>query len=121
MRQSYNDNSEKRRKYSQAYRAKLGYEDYRRGNLRKRGLTPDGYDVLLRRQNGVCAICGTPPPAGKVLCVDHDHADERIRGLLCNNCNGALGLLKDSPAIVEAALRYLEQFSQLRLVKVEAT
>jgi len=117
MRQSYNDNSEKRRKYSQTYRAKLGYEDYRRGNLRKRGLTPDGYDILLRRQNGVCAICGTPPPAGKVLCVDHDHVDKKVRGLLCDRCNQGIGFLKDSPTIIEAALKYVQRFSQLKLLK----
>ena len=30
-----------------------------------------------------------------------------LRGLLCNNCNRGIGHLKDSPMIIEKALKYL--------------
>lgn len=90
---------------------------FRRIRLSKYRITPDEYDVLLAEQKGVCAICGKPPAKGKSLHVDHDHVDGQIRGLLCYRCNHALGLLKDSPTIIEAALKYVRGFSQLRLVK----
>lgn len=53
-------------------------------------LSKEQYEELLTLQKGVCAICNTPPPEGKLLLVDHDHETEQVRGLLCNSCNGKL-------------------------------
>lgn len=49
-------------------------------------LTVDDYDLLLKRQGGVCAICGKPPKKTR-LAVDHDHKTGKVRGLLCFYCN----------------------------------
>ncbi len=49
-----------------------------------------------------CGICG----AKKGLCLGHDHVTGKARGLLCRQCNTALGLLK-TPKAVRAALKYL--------------
>ncbi len=88
----------------------------RRAHLKKRfGMSLQQYDAMLAKQKGLCAICGTPPKSGS-LRVDHDHADGSVRGLLCNACNQGIGIFKDSPTIVEAALKYLKKHSQLRLV-----
>ncbi len=58
-----------------------------------------------------CAICNTVPSgkgiAGK-LHLDHEHKSGKIRGMLCNNCNRALGLLKDNSEILLRASNYLE-------------
>lgn len=56
--------------------------------LKKFGITEEQYDVLLRKQDGCCAVC-LRPAAGfaKRLCVDHDHFTGQIRGLLCTHCN----------------------------------
>ena len=71
------------------------------------------YLKLLNEQNGLCAICfkkekyiGT---GGKVmrLSVDHDHTTGKIRGLLCNSCNRALGFLLDDPEVTNSATKYL--------------
>lgn len=43
------------------------------------------------------------------LVVDHCHDTGKIRGLLCHNCNRALGLLKDSVHTLESAIDYLEK------------
>jgi hypothetical protein len=42
--------------------------------------------------------------------VDHNHTTGKVRGLLCSSCNGALGLFKDNPEVVAAALLYLKDY-----------
>ena len=54
---------------------------------RKYGLTLEAFDELLASQGGGCAICGKSDPDN----VDHDHATGRVRGILCFNCNIAIG------------------------------
>jgi hypothetical protein len=70
------------------------------------GIDQQAYVELLAAQNGGCAICARPS-GQRHLHVDHDHATDRVRGLLCGPCNQALGLFRDSPEVLEAARRYL--------------
>lgn len=73
------------------------------------GLTPACYQKLLQGQDGRCAICRkTPEENGQRLAVDHCHHTERIRGLLCKDCNLGIGRLGDTVAAVERALNYLK-------------
>jgi Recombination endonuclease VII len=72
---------------------------------RRYGISPAEYDALLAKQGGACAICRRR--AKGRLCVDHCHVTGMVRGLLCNECNGALGYLKDDQASLVAALAYL--------------
>ena len=67
------------------------------------------YEELMSNDN--CQICGCTMTK---KCIDHDHKTKKIRGVLCNNCNTALGLFKDDPVRIENAIRYLEQAKQLR-------
>lgn len=71
------------------------------------GLTPDAFQALIDRQNGVCAICGEAPDAGPV--VDHDHQTGAIRGILCGSCNKGLGMFGDSTQRLRAAITYLAE------------
>jgi hypothetical protein len=81
---------ERRRAYVRAHKAQVDV-NRRRGYLQRRyGLSRADYDALLKRQGGVCAICGKP--SEKTLCVDHCHATGTIRGLLCRKCNLGLRL-----------------------------
>lgn len=80
------------------------------------GLSLEEYDSMLASQNGVCACCGNPEPAidsrtGKArsLAVDHCHATDAIRGLLCSECNIALGLMAEDPDRIKALLTYIEE------------
>lgn len=60
-------------------------------------ITPEQYDLLLARQDGLCAICRKPQhPENHSLCVDHDHTTGQVRELLCHNCNQALGLMQEN-------------------------
>lgn len=93
------------------YRANLerAKATQRRNKLKREyGLTLEQFDAMLTAQSGLCAICGrsmTPPH------VDHDHTTGAVRGLLCQPCNTALGLLQDSTETLAAALRYLTSSS----------
>lgn len=90
--------------------------------LRKNyGITLSEYEDLLAQQRGVCAICERPPMEKvwnelKPLCVDHTHAPgipqrrQRVRGLLCNDCNKALGHVRDNTAVLEKMIAYLRGF-----------
>jgi hypothetical protein len=59
-------------------------------------------------QDGVCVICGSPPPDESSLHVDHDHRTGRIRGLLCFTCNNALGDFGDDLDRLARAVTYLD-------------
>jgi hypothetical protein len=76
---------------------------------RSYGLTFKDYETMLFNQNGVCAICSKEPPNThkKRLNVDHCHTTGKVRGLLCDACNRAIGLLKDSPDLLNKAISYL--------------
>ena len=62
---------------------------------RNYGITIEDYNSLLLKQNNSCAICGVAATIGKKrLHVDHSHITNRVRGLLCQNCNRRLGWLE---------------------------
>lgn len=68
-------------------------------------------------QRGLCAVCGHPQTYrrnGKLLplAVDHDHETGMVRGLLCHDCNRAIGGLRESADIAFAASQYLRKFSR---------
>lgn len=72
----------------------------------------------LKDQNGVCAICGESEKMiikktkkQKKLCLDHCHKTNRIRDLLCNRCNVALGSARDSIEILQSMINYLKKHS----------
>lgn len=95
----------------------LPKKDFRNGgtcNLciraRKYNTTRKYLTNMLEKQGGRCAICRHK--FGK-WCVDHDHSTGVIRGLLCDKCNTALGLLQDSPGIVTRAAEYLGYYSNI--------
>lgn len=71
------------------------------------GVTEAQYRDFYHKQSGKCGICQRRMYSKryKRFAVDHCHTTGRIRGLLCGNCNTAIGLLRDSP---ENALRASE-------------
>lgn len=75
---------------------------------RKYGISLSEYESMAESQNGRCAICDSLPDK-KGLAVDHCHDSGRVRGLLCNKCNAALGFFRDDPERVGAAMAYLRR------------
>jgi hypothetical protein len=68
------------------------------------GMTMEEWDVMLVKQQGRCAICEEPMESPR---VDHCHETERLRGMLCHNCNAGLGHFKDSIDRLGNAVEYL--------------
>lgn len=54
-----------------------------------------------------CQICDQE----ETLVVDHDHKNDKYRGLLCNHCNRGLGHFRDSPIILQKAINYLNKIN----------
>jgi hypothetical protein len=63
----------------------------------------------LRFFRGRCESCGTNDPGRKDWCVDHNHKTGRFRGILCNRCNVALGMVRDNPTVLLSLVQYLSQ------------
>jgi hypothetical protein len=80
----------------------------RKAHLRRAyGLSLEDYEQLVASHEGRCAICKHSEVGN--LPVDHDHKTGRIRGLLCQRCNRAIGMFKDSPELCDAAAHYLRK------------
>ena len=79
------------------------------------GLDPERAHTLFDAFYNRCAICGQVETAvsrtgrPKSISVDHDHDTGRIRGVLCDRCNRALGYLRDNPDLLRRAADYLER------------
>jgi len=84
-------------------------------DLKKRfGISLEEYQEMLEKQNYVCATCNRPERSidhrtkqVRSLAVDHCHTTGKIRGLLCSDCNTALGLLKDNTETMKNMISYL--------------
>ena len=59
-----------------------------------------------------CQICNQTDR--RALNVDHCHDTGKVRGLLCDNCNKALGLFRDNPKLLGQAANYLRRYSEHR-------
>jgi hypothetical protein len=82
----------------------------RLGRLKKKyNLSKEEYEKLLLAQNNKCAICNSDTPKGRYSSfnVDHDHKTNKVRGLLCTNCNRGLGFFKDDIELLKKALYYI--------------
>lgn len=98
--------------YHRTNRHKYGGHKSRQYSLKKNfQMTHDDYLGMFERQDGKCAICQTTKPGswGQYLCIDHDHATGKVRGLLCNSCNTGLGFFKDDVTALSSAIRYLSR------------
>lgn len=75
------------------------------------GMESGEWEARFIAQEGKCAICGSHGRGfirgEKPLVVDHDHKTGKVRGLLCGDCNTALGRFGDDPEQLRRAIAYL--------------
>jgi hypothetical protein len=98
---------------------------YKEASLyRQYALTFKTMAAMYDEQNGQCAICecglrcpdyltslvSYPREKGRECAIDHDHEDDlqKVRAILCSQCNTAIGMLQESPKILARAIVYLE-------------
>ena len=74
------------------------------------GIAPADFDKKLREQGGVCAICKKNTWGKLGPSIDHSHSTGKVRGILCNPCNAALGLLKEKYEIVFNMIKYIRKW-----------
>ena len=104
---------EYQKSYQEEYKAKESVQTVMREKRLKKnyGISPDCFNQMWMAQDGKCAICGekmTPRGREKTsACVDHNHQTNEVRGLLCRLCNHGIGNLKDSPSVLQSAVKYL--------------
>lgn len=85
----------------------------RKWHLKKNyGMTIDDFSSMLASQGGGCAICGSKSgvfePKTRMV-VDHCHVTGKVRGILCDLCNTALGKFQDSAELLTSAIRYIHK------------
>lgn len=61
--------------------------------------------VYLDSRHNRCEICSST----KNLHIDHDHKTNKVRGLLCQNCNLTVGHAGDDPERLRDLADYLER------------
>lgn len=73
---------------------------------RRYGLSEEAFQELIATQRNACPICCTLFEK-ELPHIDHDHDTGQVRGILCGNCNRAIGLFRDNPFIMASAIMYL--------------
>lgn len=80
-------------------------------NWKRHHITKEQFDKLLSIYDGKCHSCKDR----KAVSIDHDHSccssrwscGNCIRGILCNQCNTALGLLNDDVKKIKNLIKYI--------------
>jgi hypothetical protein len=75
----------------------------------RRGITPEQLIDAYERQEECCAICKKEVELIDSA-IDHNHETGEFRGVLCKQCNRALGMFKDNPQVLQNAVEYLNMF-----------
>lgn len=124
QRAKYNESRRKKYAEDKDFREshKASVKDWQMTNPDKRkhqrlmsahGIALSDFQDMLAMQNGRCAICGYSDMSDPKFfpVVDHCHKTGVIRGILCSNCNQAIGKFKDNQNNLLSAIAYLSRHS----------
>lgn len=101
-----------REKYPEGYKAWVAAKraadpdwDKKRQASRRSSIIRRKETLAGRPRPETCELCGS---GGRIV-FDHCHTSVKFRGWLCDNCNKALGLVRDDPDLLRRMATYLEQ------------
>lgn len=104
-------NSDSIKEYNSLWKTKQPDYHVNRHLLLNYGISIEDYNTLLIAQGGFCAGCGIEHKKairGKLF-VDHCHTSGKVRGLLCQKCNTALGMINDNVDTLISLINYLKE------------
>lgn len=107
---------ESKQKHREWYNTKYVPVERNLRYIKTYGITLDQYNEMSVQQDHKCKICKKPETAKSSLrkdgsynlAVDHCHKTGKVRGLLCQKCNGGLGQFHDSIQNLYSAIEYLK-------------
>lgn len=102
-RTGYKESPEKSKRWRAKNKSKTRFQRIKR----KYNIDEEGFNDILESQGNSCEICKS---SEWLPVVDHDHLTGSVRGLLCSNCNTALGLLKENEDSVMGLLNYIRKY-----------
>lgn len=114
---------DRHKKWALIYPDRLKKSSKNTGLKRLYGITLEQKQSMLVKQNSCCAWCKIgiteyleSQKDNKIIhdfAVDHNHETGQIRGLLCNPCNRALGLLKENVQTFKNGIDYLNHYNSI--------
>lgn len=76
------------------------------------GISLEEVEARIVAQGGVCPVCleklSSMGKGRGGAAVDHNHDTGKVRGILCQQCNAALGSLGDDPETLKRGYNYLK-------------
>lgn len=75
----------------------------------RRNITPEQLVDRYEQQEECCAVCKKHIDLDNSA-IDHNHVTGEFRGVLCKQCNRALGMFGDSISTLRNAVEYLEDY-----------
>lgn len=92
-------------------RSEKGQDSRKKYMWSKYGLSTEQFDTLLTIQDNSCAICGKNFDKAKIY-IDHCHTTNKVRGLLCLQCNTSLGNFYDDTNLLSNAINYINKYKE---------
>ena len=113
------ENPEKYKEYNKKHYLTGEKKDRRsKSRAKKYGLTLEQYKQMMIDCENKCSIClkEETRKSGKSdkvtrLSIDHCHKTNKVRHLLCHNCNIMIGAANESIDILQKAIAYLRRHS----------
>jgi hypothetical protein len=103
------------KKYREDNKEKVNNNRLKWNRKKSYNFPPELFEARFDEQNKSCAICKSPNAGGRgAFHADHNHETNQPRGVLCHNCNVALGNFKDNPELLKTAIEYLEKYMEVK-------
>jgi hypothetical protein len=103
------------KKYREDNKEKVNNNRLKWNRKKSYNFPPKLFEARFDEQGKSCAICKSPNAGGRgAFHADHNHETNQPRGVLCHNCNVALGNFKDNPELLKTAIEYLEKYMEVK-------